>query len=69
MTLAQGKAKDADVKNGLPGDSQAPPEDLDNRRSERFAVAWSVDCQTGDTFLYASIRNISELGIFVATRR
>jgi type IV pilus assembly protein PilZ len=57
------------VKNGLPPDSQAPPDDYDNRRSaDRFAVAWSVDCQTGDTFLYASIRNISELGIFVATR-
>jgi type IV pilus assembly protein PilZ len=57
------------VKNGLPGDSPEPPDDGDNRRSaDRFAVAWSVDCRTGDTFLYASIRNISELGIFVATR-
>lgn len=27
-----------------------------------------MDCETEDTFLYASIRNISELGIFVATR-
>jgi type IV pilus assembly protein PilZ len=27
-----------------------------------------VDCETEDTFLYASIRDISELGIFVATR-
>jgi type IV pilus assembly protein PilZ len=27
-----------------------------------------VDCETEDTFLYASIANISELGIFVATR-
>jgi type IV pilus assembly protein PilZ len=57
------------VKNGLPGDSQAPPDDPENRRSaDRFVVAWSVDCETEDTFLYASIRNISELGIFVATR-
>jgi type IV pilus assembly protein PilZ len=56
------------VKNGLPNDSQAPPGDLDNRRADRFAVAWSVDCETEETFLYASIRNISELGIFVATR-
>jgi type IV pilus assembly protein PilZ len=30
-------------------------------------VTWSVDCITDQTFLYASIRNISELGIFVAT--
>ncbi len=57
------------MKNEPPGESQAPPEDLDNRRSaDRFSVAWSVDCETEDTFLYASIRNISELGIFVATR-
>jgi type IV pilus assembly protein PilZ len=30
-------------------------------------VFWSVDCETEDTFLYASITNISELGIFVHT--
>jgi type IV pilus assembly protein PilZ len=29
---------------------------------------WSVDCETEETFLYASITNISELGIFVSTR-
>ena len=28
---------------------------------------WPVDCRTEDTFLYASITNISELGIFVRT--
>lgn len=33
----------------------------------RRAVTWSVDCLTDQTFLYASMRNISELGIFVAT--
>lgn len=26
-----------------------------------------MDCETGDTFLYANITNISELGIFVRT--
>lgn len=58
-----------EVKNGLPGDSQAPPDLNENRRSvDRVPVSWSVDCKTEDTFLYASIRNISELGIFVATR-
>src|SRR4051794_923012 len=41
---------------------------MDNRRADRFTVAWSVDCETEETFLYASIRNVSELGIFVATR-
>jgi type IV pilus assembly protein PilZ len=38
------------------------------RQSDRVHVAWEVDCATEDTFLYASIRNISALGIFVATR-
>jgi len=42
-------------------------EDGQNRRSaERFDIEWSVDCVTDDTFLYAAITNISELGIFVA---
>ena len=40
-----------------------------NRRlSDRIDVSWDVDCETEDTFLYASIANISELGIFVSTR-
>lgn len=30
-------------------------------------MTWSVDCETDDTFLFASITNISELGIFVRT--
>jgi len=30
-------------------------------------VTWSVDCETEETFLYASIQNISEMGIFVRT--
>jgi type IV pilus assembly protein PilZ len=43
--------------------------DPSNRReTERVDVAWDVDCETEDTFLYASIRNVSELGIFVQTR-
>ncbi len=38
-----------------------------NRRShERFPIEWAVDCVADDTFLYAAITNISELGIFVA---
>jgi type IV pilus assembly protein PilZ len=40
-----------------------------NRRQyDRIDVSWDVDCETEDTFLYASIRNVSELGIFVMTR-
>ena len=39
-----------------------------NRRvSERLDVSWDVDCETEDTLLYASIRNVSALGIFVQT--
>jgi len=39
----------------------------DRRNADRFDVVWSVDCEADDTFLYASITNISELGIFVRT--
>jgi len=40
----------------------------DERRShDRFDVEWSVDCVAEDTFLYASIANISAMGIFVKT--
>ncbi len=39
-----------------------------NRRSfDRYDVEWAVDCVASDTFLYASITNISEMGIFVRT--
>lgn len=40
----------------------------ERRAADRVDVVWSVDCETDDTFLYASITNISELGIFVSTR-
>ncbi|MEJ7728793.1 MAG: PilZ domain-containing protein [Polyangiaceae bacterium] len=43
------------------------PESMNRRSSQRIAVTWSVDCETEDTFLYASITNISEMGIFVRT--
>jgi type IV pilus assembly protein PilZ len=52
-------------------ESERPSEriPLSNRRTaERIDVTWSVDCETEDTFLYASIANISEMGIFVSTR-
>src|SRR5690348_13295361 len=48
--------------------SSVPPpmDDVDERRSqERIEVSWPVDCETEQTFLYAAIANISELGIFV----
>jgi len=52
-------------------DESDSPEDkrgTERRIAERVEVTWSVDCATGDTFLYASIRNISEMGIFVLTK-
>jgi type IV pilus assembly protein PilZ len=55
---------DENSKNESP--SSAPP--ASNRRSyDRFDVTWSVDCVAEDTFLYASIANISQMGIFVRT--
>jgi type IV pilus assembly protein PilZ len=45
-----------------------PSQGGSNRRAAaRFDVTWSVDCETEETFLYASITNISEVGIFVRT--
>ena len=39
-----------------------------NRREhDRVDVAWTVDCVADDTFLFASIANISQMGIFVLT--
>ncbi|MBK7586546.1 MAG: TIGR02266 family protein [Myxococcales bacterium] len=55
------------------GDDDDPPDfserrlRSDRRSADRFEVVWSVDCETDETFLYASITNISELGIFVRT--
>ncbi len=39
----------------------------ERRSAERIDVTWAVDCETEETFLYANITNISELGIFVRT--
>ena len=50
-----------------PKPSERPP--VSNRRgSDRIEVTWSVDCESRETFLYASIANISEFGIFVRTQ-
>ena len=39
-----------------------------NRRSEtRHAVHLDVDCNSGDSFLYAYITDISSMGIFIRT--
>lgn len=39
----------------------------ERRAHDRHPVTWAVDCVADDTFLYASITNISEMGIFVRT--
>ena len=57
-----------DSPEDVPASHVAPSsESRERRSSERIEVTWSVDCETDATFLYASIANISELGIFVRT--
>jgi type IV pilus assembly protein PilZ len=55
------------VSDEQPKPSERPPLS-DRRGSDRIEVTWSVDCESQDTFLYASIANISEFGIFVRTQ-
>ena len=45
--------------------SSTPPDE--RRIHGRYDVDWAVDCVAEDTFLYASLANISEMGIFVRT--
>ena len=40
---------------------------ISRRRNVRHPVSWVVDVRQNDHFLYASIANVSELGLFVAT--
>lgn len=56
-------APPAELAQGLEGAGDG----AERRVHERFVVTWSVDCETEATFLYASITNISEMGIFVQT--
>src|ERR1700755_3080167 len=57
------KEDDAEV----PASSASPGSASDRRTYDRFDVTWSVDCVADDTFLYASIAHLSEMGIFVRT--
>lgn len=59
--------KRSEAPNALQIDAETPSSRLERRSSTRFDVTWSVDCETEETFLYAAIANISELGIFVRT--
>jgi type IV pilus assembly protein PilZ len=50
-----------------PSSARSPSSHPDRRSYDRYEVEWSVDCVADDTFLYASIANISAMGIFVKT--
>jgi type IV pilus assembly protein PilZ len=54
-------------KPPLTADPERDSDACERRSTPRVDVLWSVDCETEDTFLYAAITNISEMGIFVAT--
>lgn len=74
LTLAKGPALRAKGDThgprrygpGVSGSSRPDAKDADRRTSERFPVEWAVDCVAEETFLYAEITNISQMGIFVA---
>jgi type IV pilus assembly protein PilZ len=51
----------------MPRRDDAAPSGRNRRSHHRFDVEWAVDCVADDTFLYASIANISAMGIFVKT--
>ncbi len=46
--------------------SYPAPKDSERRGAERYPVEWAVDCVAEETFLYAEITDISQMGIFVA---
>jgi type IV pilus assembly protein PilZ len=48
-------------------DDRAPESASDRRNHDRYDVEWAVDCVASDTFLFATLTNISEMGIFVRT--
>ena len=47
-----------------------PPDGKERRSYDRIPVGdWAVDFQSGDTFLYSYIQNISAMGIFVYSEK
>ncbi len=57
--------KAAAAKAASGGAADRPTDGSERRVHDRYDVTWAVDCVADDTFLYASIANISEMGIFV----
>jgi type IV pilus assembly protein PilZ len=47
--------------------SDKPTTGAERREHQRFETTISVDYASGDTFLFAYLQNISEMGIFVRT--
>lgn len=64
---ADGRGSEVSEASGSIPPVSSPDGRHERRSYERFEVTWSVDCVTDETFLYASIANISEMGIFVRT--
>jgi type IV pilus assembly protein PilZ len=58
------KKLESEAPDALDSEARAS---VDRRISARYEVTWSVDCVAEDTFLFASLANISEMGIFVRT--
>lgn len=62
--------RDSQMPPNLPPAGSTPsvaPTSGSRRAEERTEVVWAVDCEHADTFLYASITNVSSLGLFVRT--
>lgn len=55
------------TKDDIGAAAEAAEDVSDRRTFDRYDVEWAVDCVASDTFLFASITNISEMGIFVRT--
>jgi type IV pilus assembly protein PilZ len=61
---------DSGEREGYPGrmsrSSYPASPDSERRSAARYPVEWAVDCVAEETFLYAEITDISQMGIFVA---
>jgi type IV pilus assembly protein PilZ len=62
------------IKNDKPVDDLMPtdrlsvePSGAERREHQRFDTAIAVDYASGETFLFAYLQNISEMGIFIRT--
>ena len=66
LSVTKGPA-DMSSKNAADAVETDATDAADRRNFDRYDVEWAVDCVASDTFLFASITNISEMGIFVRT--